>query len=635
MARIDLTGCLMGIAEVLRFSFSIGSCPTGGGLSTDDRMPRKLLSIRVPLYCTAIAQFVTFGMLITPFNRTSAAEVQFKKHVLNQEFFAEGAAAADFDADGQGDIVAGPWIYWGPTFQEKTAIYEPKPYSVNGYSDNFFAFTDDVDNDGDKDVVYVGFPGTPGWWQKNPGAGNSRKGPWERFETIPIVDNESPIWGDLTGDGKPELICAMNGAYGYTEVGTDPTKPWTFRAITPVRGYQRFTHGLGIGDVNNDGRMDVLEKDGWWEQPADRTQSPWPFHQVAFSGPGGAQMYAVDLDGDGKNEVVTSLAAHGFGLAYYKQTDDKGEQFKRYDIMTEKVETSPTGLAVSQLHAVDIADINRDGIPDIVTGKRWWAHNGGDAGENEPALLIWFETARTPSGLRFIPHVIDRNSGVGTEVMVNDVNNDGRGDIVVGNKRGVFVHVQVEDASQLPVAASEQPAATMFVAIDDSLGGFRPSADGKVPLNFDFEAGDLRDWDADGGAMIRQPANMEELKVAQPNLVAGQQGKHWIATEKFVGDKTVGELTSRSFKVTHPWASFLIGGGESDSTFVELRESKSGTVLFMATGKNQDQLRRVVVDLSAYQGKDVTLHVVDKKDNEWGHVAFDDFRFHSSEPKVE
>ena len=110
MARIDLTDCLMGIAEVLSFSFSIGSCPTGGGLSTDDRMPRKLLSIRVPLYCTAIAQFVTFGMLITPFNRTSAAEVQFKKHVLNQEFFAEGAAAADFDADGQGDIVAGPWI---------------------------------------------------------------------------------------------------------------------------------------------------------------------------------------------------------------------------------------------------------------------------------------------------------------------------------------------------------------------------------------------------------------------------------------------------------------------------------------------------------------------------------------------
>lgn len=596
---------------------------------------RPIASKRVPYYCNAIAQFVTFCLLVSWNNVGVAQEPIFKKHVLTQEFFAEGAAASDFDGDGNGDVVAGPWIYWGPNYQEKTAIYEPKPYSVNGYSDNFFAFTDDVDSDGDRDVVYVGFPGAPGWWQKNPGHSNSRKGPWERFETIPIVDNESPIWGDLTGDGKPELICAMNGAYGYTQVGADPTKPWVFQAVTPNRGYQRFTHGLGIGDVNGDGRKDILEKDGWWEQPADPTQVPWPFHQVAFSGPGGAQMYAVDLDGDGKNEVVTSLAAHGFGLAYYKRTDDKGDQFTRFDIMTDKVETSPTGLAVSQLHAIDIADINRDGTPDIVTGKRWWAHNGGDAGENEPALLIWFETARTPSGLRFVPHVIDANSGVGTEVMVHDINNDGRGDIIVGNKRGVFVHRQIDDAAELPVAASALPVAKLSVAIEDAVGGFRPSADGKSPLNFDFEAGNLSDWDADGGAMIRQPANLDELLVTQPNLVAGQQGRRWISTERFVGDKTVGELKSRKFTITHAWATFLIAGGESDRTFVELREAESGTVLFSATGKNQDVLRRVKLDLSAHQGKDVVLRIVDQKDNEWGHIAFDDFRFHSEEPKLE
>jgi hypothetical protein len=135
--------------------------------------------------------------------------------------------------------------------------------------------------------------------------------------------------------------------------------------------------------------------------------------------------------------------------------------------------------------------------------------------------------------------------------------------------------------------------------------------------------------------MIRQPANMDELQVTQPKLVAGQQGKNWIATEKFIGDKTVGELKSRSFKVTHPWASFLIAGGESDATFVELREAQSGTVLFSATGKNQDDLRRVVIDLSLHQGKEVVLRIVDQKDNEWGHIAFDDFRFHAREPKLE
>jgi hypothetical protein len=64
-----------------------------------------------------------------------AQEIRFQKHVLTQEFYAEGAAASDFDGDGVGDVVAGPWIYWGPSYQEKTAIYEPKAYSVNGYSD--------------------------------------------------------------------------------------------------------------------------------------------------------------------------------------------------------------------------------------------------------------------------------------------------------------------------------------------------------------------------------------------------------------------------------------------------------------------------------------------------------------------
>jgi|688.fasta_scaffold00104_73 hypothetical protein len=584
--------------------------------------------------CNAITHFVILSLISGFWHSAEAQEIRFQKHVLTQEFYAEGAAASDFDGDGVGDVVAGPWIYWGPSYQEKTAIYEPKAYSVNGYSDNFFAFTDDVDGDGDRDVVFVGFPGAPGWWQRNPGAGQARKGPWERFTTIPAVDNESPIWGDLTGDGKPELVCAMNGAYGYTETGSDPTQPWAFKAVTPVKGYQRFTHGLGIGDVNGDGRSDILEKDGWWEQPADRTQIPWPFHAVAFSGPGGAQMYAVDLDGDDKNEVITSLAAHGFGLAYYKRVDDKGDQFKRYDIMTERVETSPTGLAVSQLHAIDIADINKDGVPDIITGKRWWAHNGGDAGENDPALLIWFETARTPSGMRFVPHVIDRNSGVGTEVMVHDINHDGRSDIVVGNKRGVFVHLQIEDASLVPPAARDLPVAKSTVSITDDLGGFRPSYDGKTALNFDFESGDLSDWDADGGAMIRQPANIDELVVSQPQLIAGQQGKRWIATEKFVGDKTVGELISRRFTITHPWASFLIAGGESQTTAVELREAESGTVLFSAAGKNQDVLSRIAVDLSAHQGKQVVLRIVDRKDNSWGHIAFDDFRFHSSEPNL-
>jgi hypothetical protein len=559
----------------------------------------------------------------------------FRKRVLQQEFFAEGASGGDFNGDGEGDIVSGPWIYWGPTFSEKHAIYEPKPFSVNGYSDNFFAFAYDVDGDKNLDVIFVGFPGAPGWWQKNPGGDAAAKEKWQRFETMPAVDNESPIFGDLTGDGKPEVICAYQGTNGYFEIGEDPTKTWTFRAVTPKRGYQRFTHGLGIGDVNDDGRTDLLEKDGWWEHPQDLQQTPWKFHAFAFSGPGGAQMHAVDLDGDGRNEVVTSLAAHGYGLAYYKKEDPQGDRFTRVDIMTDKVETSPTDLAVSQLHAVDIADINADRVPDIVTGKRWWAHNGGDAGENAPALLIWFETVRTPSGLRFVPNVIDGNSGVGTQVQVFDLNSDKRPDIVVGSKRGVFALMQSAEGEATEVPVSQMPVATTTVAIQDELGGFRPAIDDKTALNFDFEKGSLDDWQADGGATLRQPADARYFRQSKPDFVADQHGDYWIATEKFVGDKTTGTLVSRRFRITHPWASFLVGGGNTEKTSVELRDTETGDLIFHAMGSNSDLLKRVAVDLSSHQGKTITIHVIDAKEDAWGHIAFDDFRFHAEKPKTE
>ena len=82
--------------------------------------------------CNAITHFVILSLISGFWHSAEAQEIRFQKHVLTQEFYAEGAAASDFDGDGVGDVVAGPWIYWGPSYQEKTAIYEPKAYSVNG-----------------------------------------------------------------------------------------------------------------------------------------------------------------------------------------------------------------------------------------------------------------------------------------------------------------------------------------------------------------------------------------------------------------------------------------------------------------------------------------------------------------------
>jgi hypothetical protein len=205
-----------------------------------------------------------------------------------------------------------------------------------------------------------------------------------------------------------------------------------------------------VGDVNGDGRSDLLEKDGWYEQPASLAGDPvWSFHPFPFSPPtdkdvpvGGAQMYAYDVNGDGRNDVITCLASHGYGLVWYEQTTDGGSiGFRRHVIMNKLPSENKYGVAFSQPHAIVLADIDGDGLKDIVTGKRFWAHGPqGDPEPNAPAVLYWFRLLRSAVGqATFVPYLIDDNSGVGTQVLAADVNGDRRPDVVVGNKKGTFV----------------------------------------------------------------------------------------------------------------------------------------------------------------------------------------------------
>jgi hypothetical protein len=129
------------------------------------------------------------------------------------------------------------------------------------------------------------------------------------------VDGESPAWLDVDLDGFRELVCIHGGCLGFAEPREDPRQPWSFVRISPNRNYGKFTHGLGIGDIDGDGRVDFLETNGWWQQPSNYTKGDlFKFHPVRFASSGGAQMFAVDIDLDGDNDVVSSQNAHGFGL---------------------------------------------------------------------------------------------------------------------------------------------------------------------------------------------------------------------------------------------------------------------------------------------------------------------------------
>jgi hypothetical protein len=404
----------------------------------------------------------------------------FKRIQLSDQFWCEGANFGDLNNDGVNDIISGPWWWEGPDYQKRHEIYAPKttfqlklgPMTTvtvpgfegglgtqNTYSDNFFVWVYDFNKDGWSDILVVGFPGQSTGWFENPKGKDIH---WTRHQIFEQTDNESPTFADLTGDGKPELICITKGQYGYAQPDwSDPAKPWKFHALSPDNKYGNFTHGMGLGDVNGDGKLDLLEKDGWWEQPSSLAGDPlWKFHKQPF-GTGGSQMYAYDVNGDGLSDIITGLAAHAFGLSWFEQYREGDEiKFREHTIMGK--EPNQYGVKFSELHAIELVDMDGDGLKDIVTGKRFWSHGRmGDPDRNSEAVLYWFRLVRNADkSIDFLPYQIDNNSGVGTQLVVGDVNKDGLPDIVVGNKKGTFVQIHEKKSVSKSEFDKAQPKPT-------------------------------------------------------------------------------------------------------------------------------------------------------------------------------
>jgi hypothetical protein len=396
------------------------------------------------------------------FASTSELLHSFKKVRVTDQFWAEGAAIGDFNHDGKMDVVSGAFWYEGPDFKKRHEIYpadasfkRKKADGVeqtlpgfegalgvnNAYSDCFLTFTYDFNGDGWTDVLVYGFPGKEVAWYENP---QGRPGHWQRHVIFDVLDNESPGFVDITGDGKPEILCCSGGYIGYAEADwKNSAAPWKFHPVSPKGDYQRYTHGIGSGDINGDGRIDILDKDGWWEQPATLANDPvWTKHPFPFA-PAAAQMLVYDVNGDGLNDVITCINAHGYGLSWYEQVQEGGNiTFREHVILNKDSSKDRYGVQFSQPHALALVDIDGDGLMDVVTGKRFWAHgkDGPDPDSNSAALLYWFRLVRPAKGqAEFVPCLIDNDSGVGTEVTAGIVSNPKYPDVVVGNKKGVFV----------------------------------------------------------------------------------------------------------------------------------------------------------------------------------------------------
>jgi hypothetical protein len=366
----------------------------------------------------------------------------FRMQRLNDFFYSWGATAGDINHDGIPDVIAGPFYYLGPDYTERREFTAARSYSpTNNFPEGMVYFAYDFTGDGWNDILVV--DSRPVYLYVNP-KGEPRR--WERFNVVPSATSEVELFRDIDGDGKPEVLLTGPGAVmAYAKPDpANPTAPWKVHAIS--ESGLASAHGMGMGDINGDGRMDVVNSQGWWEQPASgAAEGPWKFHAMAF-GNGGAEMGVYDVNGDGLTDVVTAVMAHGWGLAWFEQKRDaqRNISFVRHDIMGDFTAKNAGGVTFSEPHGLAFADIDGDGIPDMITGKRLYSHLEShlDPDPDGPAVLYWYRTVRNPKaegGAEFVPELIHNRSGVGSQFVVTDLNGDRAPDIVTSSAKGTFI----------------------------------------------------------------------------------------------------------------------------------------------------------------------------------------------------
>src|SRR5207248_567708 len=275
------------------------------------RVSPRLLMRLLPRSLAAAALALVAAWPALPADSPSAAPapIAWKKTVIEKVFRSEGIAIADVNHDGKPDLLVGDFWYEAPDWTPHE-IRKPGSYGdgAASYSDCMLCFADDVNGDGWADQIVIGFPGKSAYWYENP---KGASGHWKRHEIWPSSCNETPLFADLFGTGKPVLVMGWQppgketqGQMAWFAPGSDPTQHWEMHPISEpsgpetvvdgkkvpgkeAPGTRKFSHGLGVGDVNGDGRQDVICKDGWWEQPPEgkAAKAPWKFHPAKLGDP--------------------------------------------------------------------------------------------------------------------------------------------------------------------------------------------------------------------------------------------------------------------------------------------------------------------------------------------------------------
>lgn len=346
--------------------------------------------------------------------------LRFRKVLIADERY-ESAGVFDVNGDGLLDIVSGAWWYEGPDFRKRHPVGEVAAFGE--YFDDFSTIPLDVNADGRLDFITGGWFGRQLQWRENPGDPDR---PWPLHVIAEPGHVETTRAWDVDGDGQLEIV---------------PNTPAGPLVVYKWRGPGGFSshvihdraqgHGLGAGDIAGHGRCDFVLADGWLEAPEEGLDGRWIWHPDFHLGRGASvPILVVDVNGDGLSDLIVG-SGHHYGLDWWEQRLDGGQRtWVRHPI-------DPWN---AQYHDLRWVDLDADGRGELVTGKRYRAHNGRDPGEADPVGTYYFKW----TGESFVKQVIDYGplrvgKGVGIHFDVADLTGNGLPDIIAPGKDGLYV----------------------------------------------------------------------------------------------------------------------------------------------------------------------------------------------------
>lgn len=378
---------------------------------------------------TIISFFILFFSFVSVGAQENSDQVfsslNFKKQLIASESY-EAVGVFDVNGNGIPDIISGAYYYEGPEFLKRHLISEVD--RVGEYWDDFSNIPMDVNGDGNMDYITGSWFSENLRWHENPGG----SGLWKQHIIGMTGPVECPRPWDIDNDGHLEIVPNNPGhPLKYFKLERDEAgKP--LGKFIEIQVAESQGHGLGFGDVNGDGRGDFIVSNGWIEAPQNPREGKWILHNDFELGSASVPILVVDVNGDGKNDLIVGQG-HGYGLDWYEQVLDKSGK-KRSWIR------HPIDPYNSQYHTMEWVDLDGDGNNELVTGKRYRAHNGNDPGANDPLGLYYFKW----NGKSFSKQVISygplgEGKGAGLYFAIADLRGSGRKDIVVAGKDGLYV----------------------------------------------------------------------------------------------------------------------------------------------------------------------------------------------------